>query len=282
LTTIPSSRRTPSACSAGTTTRSPASKPSGTAGPASYRNAWRAVRSTTAVPCPTSSITSSNSPGRGSARSGHSSGSNSSAASGFPGTPRGSSSQNAPSSASGSANHAASGSQHSATGPSASDSNSGHEASKQVAASRHAGPPQPGCSASSPVPASASGTTTRLHHGIATRLASGPASEACPNSTAVSGSRPRVATHCAARKPPTTGWRPPAGRHQTSQATPAKLSQKPAVSTASGSTSSSAIAASASESPTPIGRRHNRASTTIATISTVRTVGSAKPATAAY
>src|SRR5690606_681922 len=143
----------------GSTTCSPASKPSGTAGPASYRKVWRAVRSTSAVPWPTSSITSSTSPCRGSERSGHSSGSSSSAASALPGTARGSSSQNAPSSASGSANQRASGSHHSAARPAASHSNSGQDRSKQAAARRQAGPPQPGCSASSPVPASASGTT---------------------------------------------------------------------------------------------------------------------------
>src|SRR3546814_1809337 len=70
-----------------------------------------------------------------------------------------------------------------------------------------------------------------LHHGIATRLASGPASDACPNRTTVSGSRPSVATPCADRKSPTMRL-PASGRHQASHATPAKLSQKPAVSAA--------------------------------------------------
>src|SRR3546814_10399995 len=61
----------------------------------------------------------------------------------------------------------------------------GHDRSKHHAAARQAHSPAPWCSASSAVPRSDSGTTTRLHHGIATRLASGPASDACPNRTTV-------------------------------------------------------------------------------------------------
>ena len=239
------------------------------------------MRTSTDSPCPTSSTTSSASPWRGSSRSGHSSGSHSSAASHLPGTPRGSSSQNAPASASGSANQRASGSHHSENRLSASQPNSGQLRSKHHAASRHAQPPHPACSASSPVPSSDSGTTTRLHHGIATRLASGPASEAWPNSTAVSGSSPSVATHCAVRNPGTSRCSSTRGRHHTSQATPAKLSQNPAVSSDSGSTRVTATAASASESATRSERRASRATTTTPIISTVRTVGSSQPATAA-
>src|SRR5690606_17056355 len=109
LTTTASSRRTPNACSAGTTTDAPASKPPGCPGPMSYSSVCPAVRTSTDRPCPTSSTTSCTSPDDGSPRCGHSRGSQSSSASGFPGTSRGSISQNPPSSASGSANHAGSG-----------------------------------------------------------------------------------------------------------------------------------------------------------------------------
>src|SRR5690606_1910894 len=190
-----------------------------------------------------------------------------------PGTPRGSSSQNAPTSASGSAYQRASGSHHSEKRLSASQPNSGQDRSKHHAAKRQAQPPHPACTASSPVPSSASGTTTRLHQGIATRLATGPASEAWPNSTAVRGSRPKVATHWAVRKPGTSRCSSTLGKHHTSQATPAKLSQNPAVSSDSGSTRVTATAASASESATRSERRAIRATTTTPIISTVRTVG---------
>ena len=223
----------------------------------------------------------STSPGSGNTRDGHSSGNHSSNANGLPGTPRGSSSQNAPASASGKANQRASGSHHSANGDAASRSNSGHDRSKVVADSDHSACPAPACSDSAAVPSKASGTTTRLHQGTATRLANGPASEACPNSTTVNGSRPSAATPCAPRNS-RRGCCRPCGRHHSSQATPAKLSQKPAPSGASGSTSSTAIAASAKASAADCCRRPSRAPSTITIISSVRTVGNANPATAAY
>src|SRR5690606_23895725 len=213
------------------------SKPPARAAPMSYSSAWPDVRTSTDSPWPTSSTHNSAWPGAGSPRCGHSSGSHSSSASGLPGTPRGSNSQNPPASASGNANHAGRGSQNSASGVAASHSNSGHERSKHAAASLQHQAPAPRWMASSAVPSSDSGTTTRLHHGIATRLASGPAAEAWPNKATATGSRPMVATACASTNPRTT---PPserggvAGRHHSSQATPAKLSQNPAVSAASG------------------------------------------------
>ena len=137
---------------------------------------------------------------------------------------------------------------------------------------------------SSAVPSNASGTTTRLHQGIAIRFANGPASEACPNSIALNGSKPSVATPCADRNvrshAPRVSLACRVGMHHTNQATPAKLSQKPAPRIASGSTSNTAIAASASASAARCTRRDSSATTTTAIISIVRTVGSAKPATA--
>jgi len=247
----------------------------------SYSSACDAVRTSTDRPCPTSTTVATASPGGGSPRCGHSSGSHSSAASGLPGTPRGSSSHAAPASASGTANHAGSGSVHSASGLRAIHSKPGHGRSNARAANFQAHAPAPARSASSAVPASASGTTTRLHHGIATRFATGPASDACPNSTTVNGSSPTVATACAPRKP-RNHPRQPRGvspcRHHSSQATPPKLSQKPGASTDSGSASSIASSARASASAAPWLRRSNRASTAMPIISAVRSVGSASPA----
>ncbi len=120
-----------------------------------------------------------------------------------------------------------------------------------------------------------------VHHGIATRFTSGPAREACPNSATVSGSNATVATPWALRNPRSQPCSRP-GRHQISHSTPAKLSQKPGARTASGSNNSIASAASDSDWATVARRRLQRAVATTAIISTVRTVGSAKPAAAAY
>ena len=224
---------------------------------------------------------SSTSPFPGAWRDGQSKGSHNSSANGLPGTPRGNSIQNAATSASGSAYQRASGSHHNARPLSCSHVKPGQLHPKAVAAQCHAQVPAPGCSDSSPVPNSASGTTTRLHQGTATRFASGPDNDACPNSTTVNGSNPRVATACALASP-CNGLRSlPGGRHHSSQATPPKLSQKPGVSSARGSTSPTAIAASPSASAIPCPRRASRAATITPIISAVRTVGSAKPATAA-
>jgi hypothetical protein len=242
------------------------------------------VRTSTESPCPTSITVATASPRDGSPRCGHNSGNHSSKASGLPGTPRGSKTQAAPASASGAANHAGSGRDQSASGLRAIHSKPGHGRSKANAARRHGHSPNPACNASSPVPASASGTTTRLHQGMATMFATGPASDACPNSTTVSGNNPTVATACAPKNPPRCARQPCSplpGRHHRSQATPPKLSQKPGASTDSGSATRITINASASVSAARWARRSRRASTTSQIISTVRIVGNANPATAA-
>lgn len=214
-----SRRRRPSARNAGSTTRSPASKPSRTAGPVSNNSACRCVRTSTARPCPTSSTCTSASPAAGSSRSGHSSGNHNSTANDLPGVPRGSNSQNAPSKANTSAIASDSGTHHNATGVCPSQTKPGQVSSKHQPANRHAHTPAPGWSASSAVPSKASGTTTKVHHGIATRFANGPTNDACPNRLTVSGSRPTVATVCADKKPRRMA-RSSDGRHHTNQATP--------------------------------------------------------------
>ena len=245
----------------------------------SYSSAWWRVRTSTDNPCPTSITTTSTSPGAGKWRSGHSNGSHNARASGLPGTPRGSNNQNAPSNANGSANQCASGSHHNANPLLASHSNSGQLRSKHHAAARHTSAPAPACSDSSPMPINDNGTTTRLHHGTAIRLANGPASDACPNRMALNGSSPTVATVCADTSI-RNGLPVLRGRHHNNQATPRKLSQKPAPSTASGSNSNTTIADNASASAVRSGRRHTMAPATTAIISAVRTVGNAKPAIA--
>lgn len=173
-----------------------------------------------------------------------------------------------------------SGTHHNATWVRPSQTNAGQVSSKHQPASCQAQTPAPGQAASSAVPSKASGTTTKVHHGIATRLASGPTSDACPNRLTVSGNRPMVATACADRNPRNIE-RSSAGRHHTSHATPAKLSQKPATNTLNGSHSSTANIANARICAVLARRRSTRASATTAIINTVRTVGSARPASTA-
>src|SRR3546814_14717177 len=63
-------------------------------------------------------------------------------------------------------------SHHNARSLSASHSNNDQLSSKHHAASRHDHSPRPAFTTSSAVPSNASGTTTRLHHGTASKLAS--------------------------------------------------------------------------------------------------------------
>ncbi|MNT33511.1 hypothetical protein D3C72_1694430 [compost metagenome] len=45
-------------------------------------------------------------------------------------------------------------------------------------------------------PANASGVTTSVTHGIATRLAANPTTETCPNNNRLNGESASVTTHC--------------------------------------------------------------------------------------
>ena len=105
-------------------------------------------------------------------------------------------------------------------------------------------------------PASPSGSPPGSTRGPPRQARQRPANEACPNSTTVSGNRPMVATTCAPTgHAPALQPRGPwsAGRHHSNHATPAKLSQKPAPSTASGSSSRTRMQPSASVSTSRAG-----------------------------
>ena len=132
------------------------------------------------------------------------------------------------------------------------------------------------CSISAKVPSNDIGTTTMLHQGTATRLASGPTIDAWAKKTTASGSNPRLATPCAARNWRTWPERIPC-RHQASHATPPKLSQNPGRNTDSGSIISTSMSATDSDCATPVCRRIIKAPATKAIISTVRRVGSDAP-----
>src|SRR3990167_966726 len=258
------------------------SRPRGLAAAASNSKLCDAVCTNTDKPCPTSMTRISTGPGAGGFRSGHNIGRNKTQASARPGVPRGSSSQKAARHASAKATNPVSASHIIEPGQSAiassalqSQSITRADACQQKAAAVAE-------TVDSKRPSNASGTTHRLITGTPTRLATGPGMDACPKNQIVSGSKPSTATPCALRKLRTCPVPRDCGRHQISQPTPAKLSQKPGASTLRGSNSSTATRASAYDSRPDCGRRNRRAESTTAIISQVRTVGSAKPASAVY
>ena len=224
--------------------------------------------------------TISASPCAGRNEDGHNTGRNSIIASALPGTPRGISNQKAPIQASTKAASEGSGSHSRVAGEEDNHSRPRHNHSMQLAAICHRAMAPASQTKDDSKPARESGTTTRLMTGMPTRLAIGPESEACPKNQIVSGSRPSTATLCASTKDFSSPDSRGCGRHQTSQATPMKLSQNPGVSTDKGSNRSTTIKASAMASWVRCGRPSKRSSATAAIISRVRTVGSANPANA--
>ncbi len=120
--------------------------------------------------------------------------------------------------------------------------------------------------ASSAVPARRtrqSGTITKLTNGTATRFESAPTSEASPKNQIVSGSSDSDITSwptVSSRRNPTMPRR--RSRQSIRNATPTNDSQKPADSTASGSTTRIATSASDSACGPRLARRLTRASTT--------------------
>ena len=210
------------------------------------------MRTSTDSPCPTSITTNSASPCPGSPRSGHSSGSHNIRASGLPGTPRGNSSQNAPSKASGNANQRDSGSHHRARSLFASLSNNGQLRSKHHAAACQTQPPAPAYTVSS----NRADQRQRHDHQAPPRdgdqVGEGPGQRRLSEQDDARRQQPERRNALRERKSRYYGRPrriPPAcGRHHNNQATPRKLSQKPAPNTANGSTSMTAIPASASAS----------------------------------
>ena len=132
-------------------------------------------------------------------------------------------------------------------------------------------------------PSTASGVTTTVTHGIASRLASSPTTEACPNSSSVSGVSARVTTHCSRSKAfnrPLTPVAPaPAAPESVAKSTPTatKLSQKPACSQAHGSNASTSAQASSHVSHHGQRTPTSRSAASVASISTVRCAGTPQP-----
>jgi hypothetical protein len=130
----------------------------------------------------------------------------------------------------------------------------GPQALQQPAASAHSG--------GSSVPSRASGVTSSVISGIATRLATKPTSDICWKKTSVSGARPTVATACE-RRPPRMAWMQAPMHRRTGresravrmhrlrghqQPTATNDSQKPGCSSAHGSITATTAAAASSTS----------------------------------
>jgi hypothetical protein len=142
------------------------------------------------------------------------------------------------------------------------------------------------------MPASASGVTSSVTSGIATRLATNPTIDTCWKNSKVSGASPTVAMACvrsALRIAARLRWRQPtgittwvaAGSAPNSSATATKDNQKPGCSSAQGSSIATASAAASSTSTEGQRQPRLRSSTTTAIIATVRCAGTPQPASRA-
>ena len=132
-------------------------------------------------------------------------------------------------------------------------------------------------------PPSASGVTTSVTHGIATRLATKPTSDTWPNSSRESGVSASVTTHCSRSNASTRarplGGAPPTARVSVanSTATATKLSQKPAWYSAHGSTQTTAAQASSQTWGQGQRRPESCSRATVASMVTVRCAGTPQP-----
>ncbi len=151
------------------------------------------MRTSTAVPWPTSAATSSKRPGAGRAAKGHSRGSSIGAASSRTRQGKGSIRTAPPASPATSAQAGGVATCTLASGQRASQASSHSKGFNADAASCQSG--------GNAMPSRVSGVTTSVTQGSATRLDNSPTSETCWNATSVSGASPMLATTCA-RTPP--------------------------------------------------------------------------------
>jgi len=138
-------------------------------------------------------------------------------------------------------------------------------------------------------PSSASGVTTSVTSGIATRLAAKPTSDTCWKHTSESGARPSVATTCprssprrrsnsrAARPGGTGGGARRTSPDASSSPTAANDSQNPACSSAHGSSAVTTTAAASQTSGQGHRLPHACSAVTAASIHTVRCAGTPQP-----
>ena len=246
------------------------------------------MRSSTAVPCPTSTATSSNCPSAGRGGCGHSNGHASGSASKRSLNGNGATSNAAASSPAACAQSGATGTTQTAAGHDASHASKATSPCTSAAATVH--------NAGSRLPSSASGVTASVISGIATRLARNPTSDSCWKNTSVSGASPSVAITCvrspcralparcrgqprqpAAGGVDVTSRVRSAGSEAISRPTAANDSQKPGCSSAHGSTALTTTAAASSTSGHGQCSPSAPSSVTVASIHTVRWDGTPQP-----
>ena len=182
------SRRTPSARSSGTSTRPPASLSGPKRGPVSYSRLCVAVRTSTALPWPTSAASSSNCPGTGRGDCHSNTGTNNGTPKARTGQGNRKASSAPPNTPATPAHSGAAGSHSAAPGQEASHCSTATSGCTAAPASCHSGAHR--------VPSKASGVTTRVTQGMARRLATNPTSDTCPNSKSPRGVSASVTTHC--------------------------------------------------------------------------------------
>ncbi|MCY1235118.1 hypothetical protein D9M72_477220 [compost metagenome] len=136
---------------------------------------------------------------------------------------------------------------------------------------------------SAAVPSKASGSTTRLIQGTATRLARGPLRLTGNANASSSGARPRPITHWARHQVIHQRHAPrrPA-KARTSRATAPKDSQKPGCSTTRGSAASTTQSAASNGVRNPRWRKRRRQSRTTASITQALLTGTSNPARIPY
>lgn len=270
------SSRSPKARSSGTSTRWPASLSGPKRGPASYSRLCVAVRTSTALPCPTSAASTSNSPaaGRGACHSSTGSRSGRPSARSAQGSRIASSTPPATPAAAIQAGAAAT--ETVAQGQAASQPSSSPSIRTAQAARSHSGGAR--------LPSIASGVITSVTQGIATALAASPTSDTCWKNSSPSGASASVTTHCSRRNASRRAAGPAraaaSGRAKPvvkRMPTAAKLSQKPACISAHGSAATTTAAISSHTIGQGQRRPERRSSDAAASIQTVRCEGTPQP-----
>ena len=248
------------------------------------------MRSSTAVPWPTSAATNSNWPSGGRDTAGHSSGSIKGTAKARNRHGNGSSASSAANTPQATAQGGAAAAVHTAPGHAASHCKGMHSPCTSHAATVQNGASQ--------TPSKASGVINKVTSGMATRLARNPTTDTCWKNSIDNGARPTVAMSCV-RKPLRTvahkrnahGGSPPAaagrmgpqatGSDAISKPTAMNDSQNPGCSSAHGSSAVTTTAAASSTAGTGQRRPRLRRPTTTASIHTVRCAGTPQPASSA-
>ncbi len=249
--------------------------------PASYNSVWWAVRSSTALPCPTSAANSSNAPGGGRGFCHSKAGNKASAPHSRQAHGQGRQHSAAPAVASAAKGQGGMANRQLANGQVASHARPAINGSSSAAATCQA--------VGQSTPSKAKGVTRALTQGMATRLASMPTQDSCPKNNKPKGASAKEMSHCSRHKPHarTSKARTAPVGCAFARTTPVpvsintptatKLSQKPACNMAQGSSTKTTTPAAAHTSAAGQWRACQRKSVTTPSIQTVRCAGTPQP-----